>query len=94
MLQLIREKRSFSVIFVDHDHSYAGMVPACSALPDLLRPGGMALFHDFNDAWNASGFYGIHRAVFELLGHAPMSFLGVVGCCALVQKTASRSGLC
>jgi SAM-dependent methyltransferase len=87
MRRLIGEGRDFSVIFVDHDHSYAGMAPACSALTELLRPGGMALFHDFNDAWNASGFYGIYQAVGELLQHPRMSFLGVIGCCALLRKT-------
>src|SRR5258707_754975 len=60
---------------------------ACSALTELLRPGGMALFHDFNDAWNASGFYGIYQAVDELLQHPRMSFLGVIGCCALIRET-------
>jgi hypothetical protein len=48
----------------------------------------MALFHDFNDDRNATeaGQYGIYRAVRELLADPEMSFLGTIGCCALVHR--------
>jgi predicted O-methyltransferase YrrM len=88
MRDLLANRRTFSVMFVDHDHGYASVHSACDALPRLLLPGGMALFHDFNDDRNASeaGQYGIYRAVCELLADPEMSFLGTIGCCALVHR--------
>jgi predicted O-methyltransferase YrrM len=88
MRDLIAHRRTFSVMFVDHDHGYGSVHTACEALPRLLVQGGMALFHDFNDDRNATeaGQYGIYRAVRELLADPEMSFLGTIGCCALVHR--------
>ena len=88
MGDLIAHRRTFSVMFVDHDHGYDAVHSACDALPRLLLPGGMALFHDFNDDRNSTeaGQYGIYRAVSELVADPEVSFLGTIGCCALVHR--------
>ena len=74
--------------FVDHDHAYAPTWQACRNLSQLLLPGGLALFHDFNDERNISEpeFYGVHRAVSEFVGDKRFAFLGTIGCCGLVGR--------
>jgi len=86
--QLVAQRNRFGLIFVDHDHRYPAMRRVCAALGQLLVPGGLALFHDFNDERNISGAedYGIYRAVCEVLEEPEMSFLGVIGCCGLVYR--------
>jgi predicted O-methyltransferase YrrM len=86
--QLMARRPRFGLIFVDHDHRYPAVRRVCAALGRLLVPGGLALFHDFNDERNISGAedYGIYRAVCELLRDPGMSFLGVIGCCGLVYR--------
>ena len=75
----------FGVVFVDHDHGLAASRLVCRLLPRLLLPGGMALFHDFNDARNIGGEYGVYQAVLEMLQAEPrLALYGLPGCCALV----------
>lgn len=80
--------RTFSVAFVDHDHSLGAVRGACRRLAALLRPGGVAVFHDFNDSRNISepATYGVYRAVAEMVQAPDWRYLGVLGCCALVQR--------
>ena len=91
MDRLKAEKRTFSVAFVDHDHSASAVRGACRHLAALLRPGGVAVFHDFNDGRNISEptTYGVYHAVAEVAQEPGWRYLGVLGCCALVQRAAS-----
>jgi predicted O-methyltransferase YrrM len=77
--------------FIDHDHAYAPTWHACCDLSRLLIPGGLALFHDFNDERNNSepDVYGVYRAVSEFVRDPRFAFLGTVGCCGLVQRLSA-----
>lgn len=89
---LIRQDRQFGMAFIDHDHSLASTLEACAALEHLLTPGGLAIFHDFNDARNRDEptVYGVFQGVCEWLTHAAnFDFIGMVGCCGLVQRRAA-----
>lgn len=86
---LVARKRPFGMAFVDHDHSRPATLVACAALATLLLPGGFAVFHDFNDARNRDepAAYGVYQGVCEWLANSPdFVFVGVVGCCGLVQR--------
>ena len=87
LARLAAARRQFGFVFIDHDHGYAAVRVVCDLLPGILPPGGYALFHDFNDSRNRTGEYGVYRAVAEMTAGAAMRFAGVIGCCALVQKT-------
>jgi predicted O-methyltransferase YrrM len=85
MEQAIAKGETYGTIFIDHDHGLAASAAACRLLPHLLAPGGLALFHDFNDPLNASGEYGIYAAVSAFLATDPrFAFYGMPGCCALI----------
>ena len=85
---LVNSKRRFGLVFVDHDHSYDATRQVCAALPDLLTAEGIAVFHDFNDERNRTetSQYGIYQAVSELSTRPDFAFVGVIGCCGLVQR--------
>lgn len=79
----------FGTVFVDHDHRLEASRLVCHLLPQLLLPGGMALFHDFNDVRNVGGEYGVYQAVQEMLATEPeLELHGLPGCCALVGWSA------
>ena len=88
--RLIARNRKFGFVFVDHDHAYEPTSLICHQLPSLLKVGGFALFHDFNDERNRpeAGAYGVYRAVVELTSSPSFAFAGVIGCCALVRRTS------
>ncbi len=88
---LVMAGHTFSVVFVDHDHTYDAVRHTCASIDYLLRPRGVAVFHDLNDERNRlePDAYGVHRAVAELIGSSRMAYLGTVGCCGLVGRPAS-----
>jgi SAM-dependent methyltransferase len=55
----------FDWIYVDADHSYAGVSRDIAAAAPKVKPGGFLVFNDFAhvDPW--LGQYGVHRAVIE-----------------------------
>ena len=55
----------FDWIYVDADHSYAGVSRDIAAASSKVKPGGYLVFNDFAhvDPW--LGQYGVHRAVIE-----------------------------
>lgn len=86
--RLAERGRTFGFAFIDHDHSYEATRTACRHLGSLIEPGGLVLFHDFNDERNRlePQTYGVYRGVVELLEDPAWEFLGVMGCCALVRR--------
>lgn len=88
--RLIMQGRRFGLIFIDHDHSFASSRKICQQLSAVLTIGGIAIFHDFNDARNLSEpeTYGVYLAVAELAQQPDFLFRGIIGCCALIQRTA------
>ena len=47
--RMIAQQRTFGLVFVDHWHSYEQTHEVAIRLPRLVRPGGFAMFHDYND---------------------------------------------
>jgi predicted O-methyltransferase YrrM len=88
--RLIARRQTFGFVFIDHDHAYAPTRRACAQLERLLNPGGLVLFHDFNDVRNRTepATYGVYPAVAELARHPGFEFLGVIGCCGLLRRHA------
>ena len=86
--RLVERGRTFGFAFIDHDHTYEATRTACRHLCSLIEPGGLVLFHDFNDHRNRlePQTYGVHRGVVELMDGPSWEFLGVIGCCALVRR--------
>lgn len=89
--RLLAERRRFAAVFVDHAHTYDAVREVCSALPAIVSPGGMCLFHDYNDARNAeknNGDYGVWQAVDSALPKEEFEFYGVFGCSGLFRRLA------
>jgi len=55
----------FDWIYIDADHSYAGVARDAAAAAAKLRPGGSLVFNDFAHADPFLGAYGVHRAAVE-----------------------------
>jgi predicted O-methyltransferase YrrM len=56
---------SFDWIYIDADHSYAGVRRDADAAAAKVKPGGFLVFNDFAHADPFLGAYGVHRAVVE-----------------------------
>ena len=55
----------FDWIYIDADHSYAGVKQDAIAAAPKVKPGGYLVFNDFAHIDPALGTYGVHRAVVE-----------------------------
>ena len=88
--ELKEQGRTFAFAFVDHSHMYELVRDACVDLKKLIRPGGFALFHDFNDPRNGKDSqYGVYQAVVETFADETFVFHGVYGCAALYRRSMS-----
>ncbi len=56
------DEASFDWIYIDADHSYAGVRADAAAAKDKLKPGGFLVFNDFALIDVHLGRYGVHRA--------------------------------
>ncbi len=55
----------FDWIYIDADHSYAGVVRDAAAAAGKVKPGGYLVFNDFAHMDPFLGSYGVHRAAVE-----------------------------
>jgi SAM-dependent methyltransferase len=71
----------FDWIYIDADHSYAGVARDAAASAAKLKPGGYLVFNDFAHIDPMLGRYGVHRAVveFALAQRWPMAFFAFNG---------------
>ncbi|MES2712250.1 MAG: class I SAM-dependent methyltransferase [Pseudomonadota bacterium] len=71
----------FDWIYIDADHSYAGVARDAAAAAPKLRPGGVMVFNDFAHADPFLGAYGVHRAAveFALSNRWPLIFMAYEG---------------
>ncbi len=83
---LVVRRRRFAFAFVDHDHGLAATQLAVDALSRLLVPGGLALFHDCNDARHETGEYGIYPAVVSGIGAGTFRMIDLCGSAALLER--------
>lgn len=65
----------FDWIYIDADHSYAGVKRDANAAAAKVRPGGYLVFNDFAHIDPALGSYGVHRAVVEFATTHGWSFV-------------------
>jgi len=82
-----------TMVFVDGDHAYEGVKDDTAVLSDLLRPDVPVLFHDFLNAENDTGAYGVRRAAQEWEKAGFVTFIGAFGCSGLFLTTAKCRGL-
>lgn len=81
--------RTFPFVFIDHHHSYRPVFDVCVELSTLTTPGGLCLFHDYNDPRNgdpANHDFGVYQAVHEGLAPDAFEFHGVFGCTGLFRR--------
>jgi Methyltransferase domain len=76
----------FDTIFVDGDHSYEGVVRDLDALDGRIASGGVAMFHDLFHPANATGEYGVARALGEHAARMGLAYRGRFGGLALYEQ--------
>ena len=64
----------FDWIYIDADHSYAGVRQDALAAAPKVKPGGYLVFNDFAHIDPSLGTYGVHRAVVEFATANQWSF--------------------
>jgi|GEM_PF-1311507 len=90
--QLGQDKRHFDLVFIDHSHTYEAVTAVCKLLGDIVSPGGMCIFHDYNNEWNAdpnNHDYGVFHAVQDHLSSDLFDFYGTYGCTGLFRRRLS-----
>lgn len=65
----------FDWIYVDADHSYAGVLRDAHAAAAKVKPGGFLVFNDFAHMDPFLGAYGVHRAVVQFAIERQWPFL-------------------
>ena len=71
----------FDWIYVDADHSYAGVLRDAQAAAPKIKPGGFIAFNDFAHIDSLFGRYGVHKAAvdFAISARWPMAFFAYDG---------------
>ena len=72
-----------TMVFLDGDHSYEGVVVDMEILSRYLRPGTPVLVHDYLNTDNDTGAMGVTRGANEWAASGKVKFLGCFGCSAL-----------
>ena len=78
----------WDLVFVDGDHTYAGMMRDLAALAGRVLDGGTIMCHDYFDARNNdpdNHDYGVRQAVDELAPTMGLLFRGGFGAIALFE---------
>jgi len=86
MDELILDSRKFSLLFVDHNHSYEHTKEVIIRLEKLLNPNSFIIFHDYSDLVNVTKFpdEGVYQAIKDyLIPNTKFEFYGCFGCSAL-----------
>ncbi|SDS26661.1 glycosyltransferase [Opitutus sp. GAS368] len=80
-----------TMVFLDGDHSYEGVMADLATLSRYLRPGTPVLVHDFLNPDNATGAIGVRRAVEEWARVTGSRFTGCFGDAALYLTAADSA---
>lgn len=75
---LKNENKRFKFAFIDHDHGYEAVKSACEELLAVLEPESYCFFHDFQDARNWKGEYGVYQAIKDTIADK-LDFIGLYG---------------
>jgi Methyltransferase domain len=81
-----------TMVFVDADHRYEGVKRDLDVLSRSLAPGIPVLCHDYLNAENDTGEYGVRRAATEWEQAGHVRYLGAFGCSALFVTTEQCRG--
>lgn len=81
-----------TMVFVDADHRYEGVKQDLDALSRVLPAGVPVFCHDYSNAENDTGEYGIRRAATEWEESGYAEFRGAFGCGALFVTTQRCGG--
>jgi hypothetical protein len=81
-----------TMVFVDADHRYEGVKQDLDALSSMLAPGVPVLCHDYRNAENDTGEYGVRQAAAEWESSGDVRFWGAFGCAALFVTTERCRG--
>lgn len=87
--QFKTQGKHFVFVFIDHAHTYQAVYDVCTILKDIVNPGGLCLFHDYNNPRNADPEnldYGVWQAVEDGLPRDAFQFYGVFGCTGLFRR--------
>jgi glycosyltransferase involved in cell wall biosynthesis/SAM-dependent methyltransferase len=76
-----------TMVFLDGDHEYEGVIADLRTLRDFLAPGTPVLCHDYH------GIEGVRRAVDEALESPYFRMMGLFAGCALLQATDACLGI-
>jgi hypothetical protein len=76
----------FDTVFIDGDHSYEGFTRDLRALTGRIAPGGVAMFHDCFHPENATGAYGVARALSERAESMGLAYRGRFGGMAVYEQ--------
>ncbi len=76
----------FDTVFIDGDHSYEGFTRDLQALAGRIAPGGVAMFHDCFHPENATGAYGVARALAERAESMGLGYRGRFGGMAVYEQ--------
>jgi len=63
--------KSLDFVYLDADHSYAGVMKDLKAWSPKVRNGGMMCGHDYLDAKIPEGDFGVKSAVLDFFGRTP-----------------------
>lgn len=84
--------RSFEFVFIDGDHTYEAVSEDIDLWWPKVRTGCLLVGHDYNHPRNATGKFGVNRAVNEFVESEGLE-LNVVGTCWWVRKTRSEDNV-
>ena len=77
-----------TMVFLDGDHTYAGVAADLQTLSRYLKPGTPVLVHDFLNSENETGNPGVRKAAEEWADAGHGRFMGCFGCSALYTTLA------
>lgn len=89
MQELEVGERQFGMAFVDHWHSYDTTYAAAIRLDALLCRNGFAMFHDYNDFFNADAdhVHKVYPAIQDTIAkHPNFEFYGIFGLSGVFRK--------
>ncbi len=81
-----------TMVFLDGDHTHAGVKQDLQLLARAIAPGTPVLCHDYSNPRNKTGEYGVDTAVNEFVAAGYATMIGEFGCSALLKMSDACQG--
>jgi len=81
-----------TMVFVDGDHRYEGVMRDLMSLAGFLAPGTPVLCHDYTNPENDTGELGVRQAINEFVAQGYASFVDTFGCSAFIVMSDKAQG--